>query len=101
MDEYSENIILTIVKGTVGIIGNSQAMIADAIESCADIISSFVVLVGLNFLPKAPDKNHPYGHGKFEPIATFITYRFFGFFCFYYRSTEYYQNFRWTYRRPF
>ncbi|NME68906.1 cation diffusion facilitator family transporter [Flammeovirga aprica] len=70
------NIILTITKGTVGILGNSQAMIADAIESCADIISSFVVLAGLNFSTKAPDKNHPYGHGKFEPIATFITVGF-------------------------
>ncbi|NLR89629.1 cation diffusion facilitator family transporter [Flammeovirga agarivorans] len=70
------NFILTVAKGTVGIIGNSQAMIADAIESCADIISSFVVLVGLNFSTKAPDKNHPYGHGKFEPIATFITIGF-------------------------
>ncbi|KXX67526.1 cation diffusion facilitator family transporter [Flammeovirga sp. SJP92] len=70
------NIILTITKGTVGILGNSQAMIADAIESCADIISSFVVLAGLNFSTKAPDDNHPYGHGKFEPIATFITVGF-------------------------
>ncbi|MBB6462105.1 cation diffusion facilitator family transporter [Flammeovirga kamogawensis] len=70
------NIILTTVKGTVGIIGNSQAMIADAIESCADIISSFVVLAGLNFSTKAPDENHPYGHGKIEPFATFITIGF-------------------------
>ncbi|WP_044202299.1 cation diffusion facilitator family transporter [Flammeovirga sp. OC4] len=70
------NIVLTITKGTVGILGNSQAMIADALESCADIISSFVVLIGLNFSTKAPDDNHPYGHGKFEPIATFITVGF-------------------------
>ncbi|AZQ64507.1 cation transporter [Flammeovirga pectinis] len=70
------NILLTITKGSVGIIGNSQAMIADAIESCADIISSFVVLAGLNFSTKAPDENHPYGHGKIEPFATFITIGF-------------------------
>ncbi|OHX67706.1 cation diffusion facilitator family transporter [Flammeovirga pacifica] len=70
------NILLTVIKGTVGVLGNSQAMIADAIESCADIISSFVVLVGLNISTKAPDNNHPYGHGKFEPIATFITIGF-------------------------
>lgn len=70
------NVILTSVKATVGILGNSQAMLADAIESCADIISSFVILVGLKFSTKAPDENHPYGHGKFEPIATFITVGF-------------------------
>lgn len=70
------NTILTIAKGTVGVLGNSQAMIADAIESCADIISSFVILAGLRFSTKAPDKNHPYGHGKLEPLATFITVGF-------------------------
>ena len=52
-----------------GILGNSYALIADAVESMTDIFSSFVVWRGLSVAIQPPDSNHPYGHGKAEPLA--------------------------------
>ncbi len=66
------NIILALIKGIVGVLGNSYAMIADAIESTTDIFSSIIVLIGLNVSSRPADKNHPYGYGKAEAIATFM-----------------------------
>jgi len=66
------NIVLALTKGIVGIVGNSYAMIADAIESTTDIFSSIIVLIGLKVSSKPADKNHPYGYGKAEAIATFM-----------------------------
>jgi cation diffusion facilitator family transporter len=72
------NLILALVKGTVGFFGNSFALIADAIESTADVFSSFLVLFGLKYAKRPPDANHPYGHGKAEPLITFVVV---GFLC--------------------
>lgn len=66
------NAMLAITKGAAGIIGNSYALIADAIESTTDIFSSLVVWFGLNIAKKPADKSHPYGHGKAEPMAAVI-----------------------------
>jgi cation diffusion facilitator family transporter len=66
------NTILALVKGVVGVLGHSYAMIADAIESTTDIFSSIIVLIGLKVSSKPADENHPYGHGKAEAIATFV-----------------------------
>ncbi|MGN6645814.1 MAG: cation diffusion facilitator family transporter [Cytophaga sp.] len=66
------NICLAIVKAVAGILGNSYALIADAIESTTDIFSSLLVLFGLQYASKPADKNHPYGHGRAEPLITFI-----------------------------
>jgi cation diffusion facilitator family transporter len=63
---------LAIIKGLAGFFGNSYALIADAIESTADIFSSFFLLLGLKYSNKPPDKNHPYGHGRAEPLITFL-----------------------------
>lgn len=63
---------LVIVKGTAGILGNSYALIADAIESASDVLSSLILFAGLRIAAKAPDKDHPYGHGKAEPLATTV-----------------------------
>lgn len=63
------NIILALVKGFAGIVGNSYALVADAIESAADVVTSGVVLLGVRMAGKPADANHPYGHGKFEPLA--------------------------------
>ena len=52
-----------------GILGSSYALIADAVESMTDIFSSFVVWRGLSVAIQPPDSNHPYGHGKAEPLA--------------------------------
>ena len=70
------NTILAGVKGFAGIFGHSDALIADAIESCADIFSSFLVLIGIRYASKPADEDHPYGHGKAEPLVTFAVVGF-------------------------
>lgn len=70
------NTFLAIVKGLAGVFGNSYALIADAIESTTDIFSSLLVLFGLKYSSKPPDENHPYGHGKAEPLITFAVVGF-------------------------
>ena len=66
------NVCLAIVKGIAGVVGNSYALIADAIESAADVVTSFIVLLGVRMAGKPADTNHPYGHGKFEPLAAAV-----------------------------
>ena len=60
------------VKIATGILGNSYVLIADGIESTADIFSSIVVWGGLRVAILPADENHPYGHGKAEPVASVI-----------------------------
>ncbi|HNP07292.1 MAG TPA: cation diffusion facilitator family transporter, partial [Cyclobacteriaceae bacterium] len=64
------NTCLAIIKAVAGFFGNSYALIADAIESTTDIFSSLLVLLGLKYAKRPPDENHPYGHGKIEPLIT-------------------------------
>lgn len=66
------NIFLAIIKWTAGILGHSYALIADAMESTLDIVSSLIVLFGLKYASKPADEDHPYGHGRIEPIITFL-----------------------------
>jgi len=66
------NALLAIIKLVTGILGNSFALIADAIESASDIVASFIVYLGLKYSTRSPDDNHPYGHGKAEPLVTFV-----------------------------
>lgn len=70
------NTVLAIAKGFAGIVGHSDALIADAIESCADIFSSILVLIGIRYANKPADEDHPYGHGKAEPLVTFAVVGF-------------------------
>lgn len=70
------NTVLAIVKGLAGFFGNSYALIADAIESTTDIFSSLLVLFGLKYAKRPADENHPYGHGKIEPLITFVVVAF-------------------------
>lgn len=70
------NAVLALIKGTAGILGNSYALIADAIESTTDVFSSLLLYFGLRFASHPPDANHPYGHGRAESLATFITVAF-------------------------
>jgi cation diffusion facilitator family transporter len=67
---------LSLVKWLAGYFGNSYALIADAIESTTDIFSSLLVLLGLKFSSRPADKNHPYGHGRLEPLMTFLVVAF-------------------------
>ncbi|MBK6698670.1 MAG: cation transporter [Saprospiraceae bacterium] len=70
------NTCLAIVKGLAGYFGNSFALIADAIESTADIFASFLVLFGIKYSNRPADDNHPYGHGRAEPLITFLVVGF-------------------------
>lgn len=63
------SIILAAIKAVTGILGNSYALVADAIESTSDVFTSLIVLTGIKIAQKPADENHPYGHGKAEPLA--------------------------------
>jgi cation diffusion facilitator family transporter len=62
--------VLAVIKGVGGVMGNSYALIADAIESSADIFTSGMMWLGLRWSQRPPDKDHPYGHGKGEALIT-------------------------------
>jgi cation diffusion facilitator family transporter len=66
------NVALVLVKGLAGWFGNSYALIADAMESATDIVTSFFIWIGLRTAAQAPDDNHHYGHGKAEPLAAVL-----------------------------
>jgi cation diffusion facilitator family transporter len=82
------NILLALIKGLAGVFGNSYALIADAIESTTDIFSSVLVLIGFKYAERPADENHPYGHGKIEPIITFgvVAFLFFSSIVIAYKS---------------
>jgi len=66
------NVVLSATKLAAGIAGHSHALVADAVESFADIFSSLIVWRGLVVAAAPADEDHPYGHGKAEPIASAI-----------------------------
>jgi cation diffusion facilitator family transporter len=63
------NALLVLVKLIAGIVGHANALVADAVESSADIFSSLIVWMGLSIAARPADEDHPYGHGKAEPLA--------------------------------
>jgi cation diffusion facilitator family transporter len=66
------NVALAAIKLLSGLLGHSYALVADAVESMADILGSLVVWSGLRIAAQPPDQNHPYGHGKAEALAALI-----------------------------
>ena len=66
------NAALAVVKLIAGIVGNAYALVADAVESFTDVISSLVVWGGLAVAAQPADEDHPYGHGKAEAIAAAV-----------------------------
>ncbi len=66
------NLILVICKFLAGIVGNSAAMIADAVHSVSDFATDMVVLMFVRISHKPKDKTHDYGHGKYETLATIL-----------------------------
>ncbi|WP_369796979.1 cation diffusion facilitator family transporter [Prevotella sp. tc2-28] len=66
------NAILLTFKFVAGIVGNSSAMIADAVHSLSDFVTDILVLVFVSISAKPQDQSHDYGHGKFETIASFL-----------------------------
>lgn len=72
MASIAVNTALAVIKLTGGLLGNSYALVADAIESLGDIFSAAIVRTGLVIAARPPDDNHPYGHGKAEPLAALV-----------------------------
>lgn len=63
------NVLLTLLKAVVGVLAHSDALLADAAHSFADVVGSVAVIVGLRVARRPADQDHPYGHGKAEVIA--------------------------------
>ena len=68
----ASNFALAMCKCVAGFLGHSFVLVADGIESLADVFSSYAVYFGLRVAIRPPDKDHPYGHGKAEPIAAVV-----------------------------
>ena len=66
------NIALVVFKFIAGVVGNSAAMIADAVHSLSDLMTDVVIIVFVRISSKPKDKNHDYGHSKYETFATLI-----------------------------
>lgn len=66
------NAALTIFKLLAGILGNSYALISDAVHSASDVFSTIIVIIGVKISAKKADKNHPFGHERFECVAAIL-----------------------------
>jgi cation diffusion facilitator family transporter len=66
------NVILATVKIVAGVLGHSNVLIADGIESALDVGGSAIIWGGLKYAARPPDATHPYGHGKAEPVAAIL-----------------------------
>ena len=66
------NLVLTLAQIVIGVIGNSQALVADGMHTLSDLITDFMVLFALKFGRKAADAEHPYGHGRIETAVTML-----------------------------
>lgn len=62
------NIVLAVIKIMAGLVGRSNAMLADGIHTVSDVATTIIVIVGIRIASKKADENHPYGHEKYESI---------------------------------
>ncbi len=75
------NVVLAVVKLTVGLIANSHALIADGIHSLVDIASDIAAIIGIRFSHLPKDEDHPYGHHRFSTLATLFISSLVLIFC--------------------
>ena len=66
------NTALSVFKLLAGILAHSGAMISDAVHSASDVLSSFIVIIGVKLAAREPDRDHPYGHERFECLAAIV-----------------------------
>lgn len=66
------NLALTVFKFVAGILGHSLAMISDAIHSASDVFSTIIVIIGIKIAAKAADKDHQFGHERYECVAAIL-----------------------------
>lgn len=69
---FFTNLILSAAKIVAGVVGRSSAMVADGIHSLSDFVTDFIVIIFIKISSKNEDSDHPYGHGKFETLATML-----------------------------
>lgn len=70
------NILMIVIKGYMGVVGGSKGLIADAIHSCADLLATIVMIIGMKISVQEEDEHYPYGYGKAEYIVAIIIYIF-------------------------
>lgn len=70
------NILMILIKGYMGVVGQSRGLIADAVHSCADLLATLVMIIGLKLSDRNEDADYPYGYGKVEYIVSIIIYLF-------------------------
>jgi cation diffusion facilitator family transporter len=70
------NILMILIKGYMGVVGQSRGLIADAVHSCADLLATLVMIIGLKLSDREEDADYPYGYGKIEYIVSIIIYLF-------------------------
>ena len=70
--EICANVFLLVIKGIIGFISNSHAMIADSLNSAGDIFASIMSFIGAKLSSKPKDEDHPYGHGKIELLTASV-----------------------------
>ena len=66
------NVVLVAFKGAIGLIANSIAIVLDAVNNLTDVLSSLITIIGTKLANKAPDKKHPYGHGRIEYFTAML-----------------------------
>ena len=72
MVSIAGNAVLSLFKLFAGLFAHSGAMVSDAVHSASDVFSSIIVIIGVKISSKASDKDHPYGHERFECVAAII-----------------------------
>lgn len=70
------NIAMILIKGYMGVVGGSRGLIADAIHSCADLLATIVMIIGLKISARQKDDDYPYGYGKSEYLVAILIYVF-------------------------
>lgn len=66
------NTVLSLLKLAAGIVAHSGAMISDAVHSASDVLSSFIVIIGVKLSAREADREHPYGHERLECVAAIV-----------------------------
>ncbi|HIJ58381.1 MAG TPA: cation transporter [Deltaproteobacteria bacterium] len=70
------NTMMILIKGYMGVVGGSKGLIADAIHSCADLLATIVMIIGLKISGREKDADYPYGYGKAEYLVAIVIYLF-------------------------
>lgn len=72
VNSIAVNLLLSVFKLAAGFLAGSSAMVSDGIHSASDVFSTFIVIIGVRISGKASDEDHPYGHDRFECVASII-----------------------------